>query len=221
MVVTLNARVDQLMIGAYAGAHEVGLYAAATRFSEVWWLLPVLLMQSLAPRFLFAPSLRAARVQRNVAWLMMGLAGAALVPCLLMTFFGGWLTGPLLGPAYAGAQAVLAVHVWIALFVFVDTAQNQWLLARGEQAVLVHKSIGALLVNVGLGLLLVPRFGAVGAAAAALAAQVWAALLFCQVVRSQRGLRALQWRALRALPRAPRVLRWLSRRRQIPVTERT
>lgn len=219
MVATLNARLDQLMIGAFAGTHEVGLYAAAIRFSEIWWLVPVLLMQSLAPRFLFAPSLRAARVERNVSWLMLGLAGAALVPCLGMSLFGGWITRPLLGAAYDGAQAVLAVHVWIALFVFIDTAQNQWLLARGRQAVLVHKSLGALLVNGALGLLLVPHWGAVGAAAAALAAQAWAAVLFCRVLPSQRGLRALQWRALRSLPRLPRVMRWLSRRRQTSVTE--
>ncbi len=219
-VATLNARLDQILIGAFVGTREVGVYAAAVRFSEIWWQVPVLLMQSLAPRFLFAPQLRPARVERNVAWLMLALAGTALLPCLLLSVLGGHITGPLLGPAFAGSQAVLAVHVWIALFLFIDTAQNQWLLARGQQSVLLHKSLTALLVNGALGLLLVPQWGAVGGAVAALAAQVWAALLFCRVFRSQQGLRALQGRAARSLLRAPRVWRYLSRHRQISVTER-
>ena len=219
MVATLNTRLDQLLLGALVGTQEVGVYAAAVRFSEIWWQVPVLLMQSLAPGFLFAPGLRPARVERNVGWLMLALAGAALLPCLLLSVLGGNITGPLLGPAFAGSQAVLAVHIWIALFLFVDTAQNQWLLARGQQSVLISKSLSSLSVNGALGLLLVPTWGAVGAAVAALAAQVWAALFFCWAFPSQQGLRALQRRAARSLWRAPRVLRWLSRRRQTSVTE--
>lgn len=219
VVVTLNARIDQLLLGALAGPTAVGLYAAAARFSEIWWLVPVMLMQSAAPRYLFAPALRPARVTRNVAWLTVGLAALALPPCLLVGSGAQWVTGPLLGAAYRGTEAVLAVHVWIAFFVFIDTAQNQWLLAQGRQSLLVHKALGTVLVNAVLGWWLIPHWGAVGAATAALAAHAWAACLFPWMLPGGAGLRALQRRALTTAVRLPRAWRRLSRHRRTTVIE--
>jgi polysaccharide transporter, PST family len=218
VVVTLNSRVDQLLLGALAGPTEVGLYAAAARFSEIWWLVPVLVMQSVAPRYLFAPALRPVRVTRNVAWLIVGLAALALPPCLLLGGGAQWITAPLLGTAYRGTEAVLAVHVWIAFFVFIDTAQNQWLLAQGRQALLVHKALGTVLVNAALGWWLIPQWGAVGAAGAALAAHAWSACLFPWMLPAGTGLRALQRRALATALRLPRAWRHLSRLRRTTVT---
>lgn len=200
MVAALNARVDQVMLGAFADAAAVGVYAAATRLSEIWWVVPTLLVQSFAPRFVFAPGLRARRVERNIALGIVALGLLALLPCVALTLLAGPLTALLFGPAYQGAGPVLVVHAWIALFVFIDAAQNQALLAQDRQGVLWRKSLSALVVNALANAWLVPRHGAVGAAWASLLAQAWACFVFYWFDPSSgAAMRAQQRRALRMI----------------------
>lgn len=214
MVAALNARVDQLLLGALADAHAVGVYAAATRLSEIWWLVPTLLVQSFAPRFVFAPGLRPARVDRHVAAGVAVLGALALLPGVLLTLAGRPLADLLFGDAYAGAGAVLAVHAWVACFVSIDAAQNQWLLAHDRQAVLVRKSLAALVVHALAAAWLIPRFGAVGAAWSTLLAQAFACFGFYWLdAATGPGMRAVQRRSLRLLRAAPRLWRRVARHR--------
>lgn len=196
MVAALNARVDQLMLGALADTTAVGIYAAATRLSEIWWVVPTLLVQSFAPRFVFAPGLAPTRVERHLALGMLGLSMLAVLIALVMSALSSPLAGRLFGAAYTGAAAVLVVHVWIAVFLFVDTVQNQALIALGLQSALWRKAVLALGVNVLANAALVPRFGAPGAAWGTLLAQAVSCLVFHRLDEPTRGpILALQRRA--------------------------
>ena len=46
---TIYLRIDKIMLGQILGAHEVGIYTAATRLAEAWYFLPISIMASLYP----------------------------------------------------------------------------------------------------------------------------------------------------------------------------
>ena len=47
--IMISMRVDQVMIGQYMNDKEVGLYAAAAKFSEIWYFIPVTIASSTYP----------------------------------------------------------------------------------------------------------------------------------------------------------------------------
>lgn len=205
LAVSLNARVDQLVLGQLAGMDALGQYSAALRFSEIWWVLPPIILQTLAPRFIYAPDLRE-RLRPNVARILAGMLALALLPCVALSLVGPQLLGAVLGPRYGGAAPVLVLHVWTAVAVFADAPVSQYLLATGRQRALLMKSLLVLALNLAGALWLVPRWGGEGAALALLAAQLLG-LLLLPLWPSLRDLGALYREAL-LLP-----LRWLRKGR--------
>lgn len=200
LVASLNARVDQLMLGWLADYREVGYYAAATRFSEVWWIVPPMLMNSLSPRFIYPKDL-GEKLARNVTWITALLLVLALLPCLGVAIIGRPMLTALLGHGFEASIPVLTIHIWIAVFIFIDAPACQYLLTTDRQRFLIWKSLGAVVLNSLLNLLLIPRLGATGASIATLIAYAWAGCLFYAVTPGVRDVAHLQWGALRLLAR--------------------
>lgn len=195
LVASLNMRVDQLMLGWLTDFHQVGVYAAATRFSEIWWTIPPILMSSLAPRFIFSADL-GDRARRNVEWMSAGLLLAAVLPSVGALLVGRPLIGSLLGAKYLEGVPVLVIHVWTAVFLFFDAPVGEYLIATHRQSILVAKSLGALVIHASLNLVLIPRHGAVGAAISALIAYFWMGCLFYMVYPGLRDVARLQRHAI-------------------------
>lgn len=190
LVISLNARVDQIMLGRLTSMTEVGVYAAAMRFSEVWWVVPPMIIQTLASRYIYPKDL-GGQLQSNMARIIAGMALLSLIPCFLISAIGGEMISLFLGKQYLGAGSVLMIHIWTAVLIFIDAPVNQYLLATHRQSKLVLKSVVLLLFNFGLTLVLIPRHGAYGAAMATLIAQAVTVLLLPLLFPSLRDVRGI------------------------------
>ena len=54
VMVTIYVRIDQVMLGIMADEKAVGIYAAAIRFSEIWYFIPIIICSSVFPAILKA-----------------------------------------------------------------------------------------------------------------------------------------------------------------------
>jgi PST family polysaccharide transporter len=205
LVTSVGARTDQLLLGWLLGFHEVGLYVAATRFSEIWWAIPPIIMNALAPHYIFPPGL-GEKLRRNVVFIgaLMLLAGGT--PCVLLSLAGPALIRLLLGPEFAGAGSVLIVHIWIALFIFLDLPIVHYLLATGRQKVLLGKAASILCLNAALCLVFIPQWGAVGAAMATLVAHALGTTIFYHLLPQTQDVRSLHFDMLKLLVRGPQTV---------------
>jgi O-antigen/teichoic acid export membrane protein len=104
---------------------------------------------------------------------LLAAAGAAIA--LAGVFGGPRLIEWLYGGQYRGAEPALQVLALAVLFSFVNYALTHFLIARGRQRLNLIFNALLFVVNGGLCLYLVPRYGLPGAAAATLASE---ALLF-------------------------------------------
>ncbi len=161
-------KVDQVMIKNMLGEGPNGLYAAAVKFSEAFYFIPVVIGNSLMPAITFARQKsreiyydRFQKLYNLLAWMAIGIA-------LSVSVVAEWLILFLLKEDYAGSVPVLRIHVWAGVFVFVGAAADRWLLQEGLLSHLLFRtSLGAVL-NVGLNFWLIPRQGIEGAALATL-----------------------------------------------------
>lgn len=166
------AQTDRVLLRRICGAEAVGVYSAAWVLSEQLRLLPdVFLGASFAAGMrLFAGDRAAfAGLYRGcmTAALLLGLpvaAGAALIaPDLILLVYGE-------GRGYGPAAGVLQLLVMQVPLAFVFQVASLPLIAARREIALVKLLVAALCLDVSVSVTLMPRYGAVGAAAGALSA---------------------------------------------------
>lgn len=198
--VLLYLRIDQVMLGQLLDDRSLGHFAAAVRLSEVWYFIPGALVTSVLPSLVALRQTDPARYQARLRQLFALLTGAALAIAAPVSLAAQPLVAALFGEAFRPAATILVVHVWSCVFVFWGVAQGPWILAEDATRLTIERMFTAAALKIGLNLLLIPRFGAVGAAYASLAAYAYSGWLANAVQRRTRPLFRLQMDALRAAP---------------------
>jgi O-antigen/teichoic acid export membrane protein len=158
-----NYRLDQWILGAVAGSRELGLYSVAVAWAEALWFLPTTLAAVQRPDLVRGgrrDAAAAAALAFRLAALVTIVTAAVLVvaaPFLCVTLFGEEFRGSIddLRVLVLGATGIVAVkQLGTAL-----TAQRRPTLASIAIGV-------AFAVTVVLDVLLIPRYGGLGAAIA-------------------------------------------------------
>jgi PST family polysaccharide transporter len=168
VVVMLYMRIDQVMLGAMLGNEAVGIYSAAVRVSELWYVVPASIVASIAPAIVTAREAGPVVYKQKLEQLfraMVLISYAVTVPMFLVS---QPLVVLIFGAEYAAAGPVLAVHVWASLFVALGIASSQYLLLEGLNHVSLQRTAVGAVANVLLNLAWIPRYGALGAAFATL-----------------------------------------------------
>ncbi|QRP64728.1 flippase [Rhodanobacter sp. FDAARGOS 1247] len=166
ITVTLYMRIDMVMLQEMTNAHQVGIYAAATKLSEVWYALPMILSSSLFPAILRSHQLDPTTYLRRVRRLYFLFTWIAICISLPMSLGANSLISALYGREFADAGPVLAVHLWASIAVFLGIASSQHLLAENLQIVSLYRTAIGIVCNVLLNLILIPRYQVMGAAIA-------------------------------------------------------
>jgi len=166
MVLMVYLRIDQVMLGALASQADVGLYAAAVRISEVWYFVPTAIVSSVFPGLVELRRTDSVQFEQKLQRLYNLLAFLGYAVALPVTLIAPWLMQLLFGSAYQAASPLLAVLIWAGLFANLSVVRNAHFIALDwGRSLLWTTSLGAT-ANVLLNLLLIPRYGALGAAIA-------------------------------------------------------
>ena len=205
MAVGIYMRIDQIMLGQMMGDKAVGIYTAATKLTEFSYIIPTMIMASASPALFSLRNTNEVIFIQRLEQLFRLLVGLALAMAISMTLFSGVIVRLLYGNSYAESGMVLAVHVWAAVFVYLGVAQHPWYLSVGLIKLAAIRTVAGALVNIGLNLLLIPRYGPVGAATATLLSYGFADMLFNAVNARSREIFLMQVRAFKLwkLPRLP------------------
>jgi O-antigen/teichoic acid export membrane protein len=89
----------------------------------------------------------------------------------------------LYGQQYAPAIVPLRIVVWYTAFSYLGVARNAWIVCENRQKYLKHLYIAAAVINVVLNWVLIPRWGATGAATASLLTQISTTIFLPAIIR--------------------------------------
>lgn len=178
LAVMIYMRIDQVMLGQMLGDEAVGIYTAAVRISEVWYFIPMIIVSSVFPSIIEAKKQGEAQYYRRLQQLYNLMVLLALLVALPMTFFSDGLVVLLFGEGYAQAGTVLALHVWTGLFVFLGVASGSWYLTENLQLLAFNRTLLGGITNILANLVLIPKYGILGAAMGTILSQFAAAYLF-------------------------------------------
>ncbi len=153
---------DTILLGHFASVHEVGLYGAASRLVQIFYILPALFATVTFPVF----------VKKSVGetgiWFALRksllLMTAVMIPLVLVMMFGSHLIIKILfGAEYAPAGILLAVLSLSYIPVFIGTLLNNVVFAENKQKQFVVANIIGMVINLILNLILIPKYHALGA----------------------------------------------------------
>lgn len=182
----VNLKIDQVLLRWIHGAAEVGIYSVAITFSETWYFLASAVAMSVFPRLIGLRASHPLVYDRRLQQVYDVLFILALTVAIVMTLVAGPLVLFLYGEAYAGAAAILTIHVWAGVFMFMQQVTNSWVLMENVLLFhLINQGAGALL-NVLLNLVLIPRYGGIGAAISTLISYASSAYLFLFLYKRSR-----------------------------------
>jgi O-antigen/teichoic acid export membrane protein len=170
-------RIDQLMLRSLASERELGLYSAVLPFSQLWHMVPMTLCASLLAPLARLSTESPGIYRRRLQQLFSIMAWAGMAAAALTALCAPWLVAWLLGAQYLESVGVLRWHVVTNVFIFLGVAQSVSIINdRSSHLMLAQTAFGAV-VSVSLNFALIPRWGAIGAAWSAIAAQSCSTML--------------------------------------------
>lgn len=171
IVISIYMKVDQVIIKQLLGSEEVGQYAAATRLSEAWYFIPMVIASSLFPAIISAKNqskeLYYSRLQKLydlMVWMSIAIA-------LPMTFLSDTIVNIVYGSQYNEAGSVLMIHIWTGVFVFLGVAFSGYLSVENLTKKAFYRTLLGAILNVILNYILIPKYGINGSAIATLLGQ--------------------------------------------------
>jgi PST family polysaccharide transporter len=194
--VILYMKLSQIILSGLLGDAALGVYAAAIKIPEAATFLPAILASSLLPSLIRSrdEGPQAYRVALRRFFRINALL--ALSICIPVSLGAHWIIRLLFGSAYGEAGPVMAVQVWSLLFVFLGVARGQHLLNELLTHLPLWFSCFGLVVNLVACLLLIPRFGVMGAAVATVVSQFASAFLSSFIHPKTREMGREQWLAM-------------------------
>jgi len=173
VVTLLNLRLDFLLINVMTGPAVLGVYAIGSKFAELLKIPSLALTYVLYPTYSRDDQQTAALKARQLIPRAGGLAAAAIVPL--------WLAATYVIPALYGADfrgAIRPAHIILLGLALEGVAAviTAFLYGIGRPGLNSWGASAGLAVTLALDLLLIPRFGATGAATASAIAYATSAL---------------------------------------------
>ncbi len=175
--VVIYMKIDQMMLMFFYGKQEVGQYVAATRLSELWYFIPVIVCASLFPAILNAKSNKELYLKR-IQKLFNLMVIISLFVSITITFFAEFIIDLIYNKEYIESANVLIIHIWASIFVFLGIASSKWFISENLQQILLFRSVFGLVINLILNYIFIPKYGIEGAAFSTLISQFSSNFLF-------------------------------------------
>ena len=192
----LNYNFDSVLLGFLTDARTVGLYNAAYKPVTIALALPLTYFVGLFPA-LSRTHAEGEAAFRPLVERSLRLSALMVVP---LAVGGTLLAMPIIlllyGASYAASAAVLPILVWSAVLVILRGSYRHALTAAGHQAFDLRCAVISTSINVGLNILLIPRYGMIGAATATVVGDAaWFLMAFIGFERKVMRLNPLPYLA--------------------------
>lgn len=201
MMVVICAQTDRIMLKLMMDSEAVGIYSAAFTCATMFGFVFAAIIDSARPVIFESRKETREVFEKNVSALYSVVFYASIVTSVVIFTFAPLIIGIMYGDGFSQAVIPLRIVVWHVIFSLFGAVRNVWLLAEGNQKYLWRINLYGVIFNVLLNLMLIPPFGATGAAITSLITQVFSNVIVCLIIKPIRRnnyllLRGLDFRIL-------------------------
>ena len=158
----LYFRIGTLQLYNLRGSRETGFYTSSLQVVEAMQLIPMAVVGAMFPEIC-----RAACNSERFSVLFERDDSVLLFASLFVAATGSILSGPLItcifGRGFSASGRLLATLIWSTVPIFLHIAFAYFLIAANMQRAITINAVAGVIVSVTFNLLLIPRYGALGA----------------------------------------------------------
>lgn len=180
-------RIDQVMLHKMSGDVVLGPYVIAVQLTELFSALPIALMTSLFPA-LSQSAQNEEKFKRYLGETYRFLLVVVFAACAVVTPVAAPAIALFYGKEYLSTAGLLIVLIWSEVPIFFAAALGSALVAKGLQKYSPYGAIAGAIANILLNLVLIPRFGAMGASWATVISYSVAGIFFLLFISGVRPL---------------------------------
>ncbi|QMU60301.1 MAG: oligosaccharide flippase family protein [Gammaproteobacteria bacterium] len=166
--VLINMEVDKIMIGGLYGNFEVGYYAIATKLSQIWYFIPMVIGMSVFPTLISKRNSSVKLFKLKLQKIYSFLTLSAVIISTPFILFSDQIVITLFGDQYMSSGKMLAIHIMSLIFIFHISMRARVFLLEGLVKFIAIDYGMLVAINIILNLLLIPSYGGIGAAIASL-----------------------------------------------------
>lgn len=176
VVVIIYLKVDIILLRHFAGIEEVGYYAAAARISEMLYAAPVAISTVFFPVIMKEINFNKETKRNRIRFyaivfylcLFLSISCSLLSPQIIQVIYGS---------SFYDASQILSLHCVSIIFIGFLTSSSKELIAKNKYKLIFYRDLAGLFSNLLLNFILIPNYGALGAAVSSLISYFFASVL--------------------------------------------
>jgi O-antigen/teichoic acid export membrane protein len=170
IAVIIYMKIDQIMLGYISTEKNVGLYNVAVKLSEVPYFVSTYIMMSVYPILVKLYEQNTEKYIENKFFIYRLMSFLAFSIVIFISPLSEFIVNIIYGEDYLFAAQVMKIHLISLFWVFNGVAQSKKNIIRGFQKINMGTTIIGAIMNLILNILLIPQYGAIGAAIATVVA---------------------------------------------------
>ena len=186
LMVVVIQNTDHIMITSMIGEAENGLYSASITAITVFQFVYIAIVDSFRPMILSDKKTDEGAYTNGVSRLYGITLYTAIAQGIVFFMMAKIVILVLYGRDYLGAVPILRILTAYFVFSVMGVVRNVWILAEGKQKYLWVINLSGALFNVALNAVLIPCWGAIGAAFASLLTQCFANFILGFILKPLR-----------------------------------
>lgn len=172
LMVAIYGYTDKFMLKQMMSSKEVGIYSIATAVCTMWCFVLNAIINSIYPSIMEANNTDKVLFYKRNKQLYAIVFYLSIFVSFMFQIIAPSVVRILYGEAYMEAVNPLRIVTWYTAFSYLGVARNAWIVCENKQKYLLPIYFGAAISNIILNLILIPLYGASGAAIASLIAQI-------------------------------------------------
>ncbi len=197
LMVAIYAQTDKFMLRQMISDAEIAYYSTASAVCTLWVFVLSAIIDSVHPSIMQAhKEENFALYEKRNKQLYATVFYLSVLVSVFFCIFADLIVDILYGEAYASAASPMRIITWYTAFSFLGVARGAWVICEDKQKYLIWVYVGGAVANVLVNLLLIPVWGANGAALASLIAQVVTAFVVPICIPALRPNAKLMWDAI-------------------------
>jgi O-antigen/teichoic acid export membrane protein len=186
---TLYVSIDVIILSIVWGNDAVGVYSAAGRLSNYLGYIPTIINIAVLPimaRYYVSSNGGLKLIVEKYTKLMLIIA----VPTGIgVTILADKIISFIYGGGYAPSVEILRIFIWTMMLAFISAAYVRLFESIGKQSFITKVSLISLIINFTCNVLLIPRYGYIGAATTAVITQLIATtIIYFYAYKSGYGI---------------------------------
>jgi O-antigen/teichoic acid export membrane protein len=186
LIINLNYKVDVILLERLSTKSELGIYSKGVSIIQYLWEVPMLLSTLIFSRSAAAkdPKLFSQQVCR----LLRFAAVLILVASIVLFFLSPYVIRIMYGLRFEGSIMVLKLLMPGILLLTIFKVLNMDMAGKGKPWLSMQAMIPAVILNIVLNILWIPKYGANGSALASTVSYSLAALIFLFIYPTKAGI---------------------------------